>query len=561
MTDRRALALEALLVGVASVVAVVVLSWPLVPQLNAVVTGRLDTSDLGWTVLAQWWSWTALTGPEQLTHLPLVWAPEGQDVARAAWNLPVLLSSSVWHAVAEPYAAYNLSILATMVLNAGAFYLLGRRLGGRLGGALAAAVVLAMPYAWEELYQGRLEQGFLAPWALVGLALQGVRDQARWSGVWLGASMGLAAACYWFAGPMLALACPVLLGRHLKSPAVWRQVGVGVAVCAAVCAPFVLLTLPQLDQPGTTDLFQDDALALQFRVQQRWAPHHVVGWLADSPRRVGWMPLLALVGLGATQDRRWWGVFAVALVLAAGPVLVWNDKIVQFDGTRMALLPLGWFDGIPGASRFWWPYRFLALGVLAVAGGVASLGPRLPKWGWALPVVLLGEGLALQLRPVAVEVGKEGVHQQVWGTPPVGRFYAAPTTSWRPAQRDGIALTFPGKRAGDLALAYVPLHQHPIADGGLMSVESAWPAWTRDVVAENKVGAAWMRGRSPACGVNAPDALDDLRARGVTWLLWIVPHPDLAPGPRQIELDRQSCLRDRLGPPDFEDTTLVGWEL
>lgn len=495
------------------VAGVTAASWPLAVLPADTLTGPLSTTDLSFTVFAQWWSWEVLAGRESFWHSDLLDFPAGLPVGPSLWN-PVVLFATGWlHALFEPLRAYNLSVLFLQVLNGLALYLLGRRLGGRAGGAVAVVLGLMAPFTWHELFAGRPEQGFLAPAALYLALVPDVEERP----LRLGAAMALAACCYWLVAPMLALATLVLLGRRLALPATRRGLLRAALTSVVLAAPVALLVaVPQLVRPEVLATFSDPELG-GLRANESWSPAWSLTWLSWAPKQVGRLALCALA-LGALaawrvrDARAWLGVGALGLVMAAGPLLQVGGEPVLVGGYHLSL-PLAWLDLLPGMERQWWPYRWLVLTVLGLSAAAAAVAPRLPR-----PVVALlclgvvAEGLALW----PVGTSRPSVLAERAALDPVaeGRYYRLELVSELPGLGDeaGAVHFVSGGTLGDLPVLLAALAERPVssADAGLGGS-----------VVRNRgsLDAAW-HARAAACELG-PGELEALHEDGFRWLVTV----------------------------------------
>lgn len=524
--------------------AVVALSWPLAWASPATVTAPLSSTDLAYTLFAHRWAWEVMAGRESFWHSALMAYPEGLAVGPGLWNPVVLFATSWLQALSEPLPAYARAVVLLQVLNGLALYVLGRRLGGPLGGALAASVGLLLPFTWHEHFEGRLEQGFIAPAALYLAWVPEVEERP----VRVGAAMALAAACYWFTAPMLALATLPLLGRRLLRPETWRALLVAVGLSVLLAAPVAaLVVLPQLDRPEVLATFSD-ARMVRVRLAESWPALASVAWLGPGTRPVGKLALGALA-LGALAlwrapgARAWLLVGLLGLVMAAGPLLQWGGEPVVLGGRHVAL-PLGWLDLLPGMSRMWWPYRWLLLTVLSLAAAAALVAPRLPRPAVALlGLLLVVEGLALwpvRGTPAHLQSSPRALLDPV----PDGRYLRLPLAQERAGlPADGEPVHFvSGGVLGEVPLVLTALTGQPTssADAGLGG---------RVVAEQVALSAAW-EDPSRACELRWSD-LAHLAEAGFTWLAVVEPMPGRA----------QGCLQRHLGPAEARAAGVLFWRV
>jgi hypothetical protein len=541
----RSLQAIALLAG--CLLLAVAASWPLAPHISEVTTSGRADGDLGYTLFAQWWSWQALTGAGSFFDCPLVYFPAGQNLAGSVWNLVVLFATAPFHGFADPITAYNLSILALATANAAAFFFLGQRLGGTPAGVLAAVVVSGLPYSWFELYEGRPEQGFLAPAALYGLALIRLQEGRPRAILMVGLSMAWVASCYWFMAPLLAVGLLPVLGRSLTTRDTWISLGKATGVCLAACAPFLALILPSILGTGGTRSLVDSGNASFMRMSNRVNPLEIlvpfgeVGFLQHS------IPIAATVGLLLAARhpaaRVWVAAVALSILLATG-------------------IPMAALDLLPGFDRFWWPYRALGVVTVALAGALATWLGSLPRRQQLAGVLVLGLPLLLHGRFLtlsAVQHGDPNLPTSPLDPTAQGFWFDRNLPDWvQEPQEAGAVLVFPFPSVQNHAHRFRPFHGLPTAMGDGVGEPLIRPQSFNARISENRFLAAWAKGQEPPLD---EAALEQVRTMGFRWILWVLPNPATHPEESARWRGEAHRLEPLLGQPEVQENTLLVWDL
>ncbi len=540
-------ALRAILVLIGCLLLAVAASWPLAPQISEVTTSGRADGDLGYTLFAQWWSWQALTGAGSFFDCPLVYFPMGQNLAGSVWNLVVLFATAPFHEFTDPITAYNLSILAIATANAAAFFILGQRLGGTPAGVLAAVLVSGMPYAWFELFEGRPEQGFLAPAALYALALIRLREGHARAVLWVGLSMAWVAACYWFMAPLLAVGLLPVLGRSLTTRSTWTSLGKAAGVCMVGCAPFLALILPSILGKGGTRSLVDTGNASFMRMSNRVNPIEVllplgeIGFLQHS------IPIAATVGLVLAARhpaaRLWIAAAILSILLATG-------------------IPLAALDLLPGFDRFWWPYRALGVVAVAMAGALATWLGSLPRRQQFAGLLALGLPLVLQGRSLvlgAVQHGDPNLPTSPLDPSARGFWFDRNLPDWvQQPHESGAVLVFPFPSVQNHAHRFRPYHGLPTAMGDGVGEPLIRPESFNALLSQNRFLAAWAAGQEPP---QDAAALDRIREMGFRWILWVLPDPKAHPEHSARWRGEAHQLEPLLGVPNVQEDTLLVWDL
>jgi len=537
-------------------------------MVDEIVTSGSADGDLGYTIFAQWWASKTLAGEGAFNACPLVYFPEGQDLTGSVWNLVVLFLTAPLHWLTDPITAYNLSILAISFVNTLVFAVLGFRLGGRSGGFIAAVMAASMPFAWVELFDGRPEQGFMAPAALYAFSLLKLKEGQSGAVVWTGLSMAFAAVCYWFMAPMLAFAMLPLLGSKLKEGAIWMQLALAAMICLIACGPFLALIMPiVLGEGGARSMF-DPGNAMFMRITNSVNPIGALLSFTEDEYFQHCIPLAAVAGAVAAfrhAPARPWIFTAIAgLVLSLGPAFL----LAPLDAGSPAApphlpLPLALLDILPGFERFWWPYRALTITSVGIAGALASwLGAQTGRrqiWmvaGFGLAILFHGRSLSL----AALEMGNPNLPDSPLDPGPAESFYERDLPTWvtTPHAQGGV-LIFPLRDVQNYSHMLTPFHGLPTALGDGVGEPLIRPESFNDRISKNALLKAWSE--SKEVPDSAREGLDDLRASGFRWLLWILPDEERFPEERALWRSRAANLDPLLGQPDHEESTLVVWDL
>jgi len=303
--------------------------------------------------------------------------------------------------------AYNLTLLAELMLAGVLLYrLVWRRFEQRGAALLAATIGMSAPFLLGLVHSGLTEYlGLFFPVVLLGdvfLALEGKRY--AWLFAAIAVALCAAQALYFGAFAALLILCLVVgaqpmqrarrllpsvgLGLVLCAPLAWHVLsgilGDGGAVDGASAPGWQQATLPATD------------ISLFFRPGDHYFPDtpslgnpgilhvHYLGWVAL---------LLAVWGFVRHPDLRphRWGVL-VFCIFALGPALAWWGAPVMLGDAPMSL-PLAVLYRLPFSpwSLVHHPYRLTAFLVPLLAVGAAAAVSQLPRWAAyvAMPLVLV----------------------------------------------------------------------------------------------------------------------------------------------------------------------------
>ena len=537
--------LEYLIAFIAAYSLAALLSWPLCWQGDQLLTSSIAEGDMGFTLFAQWWLAEALLEGSSLGWSNFVQYPEGSEILRQLWNLPVILLTAPLHFIFSPLMAYNQSILLIVALNGLAAYLLGRRWGIKQA-YLALVIMISLPYTWNELGKGRLEQGFLAPMLLWIWSLYHLRDSHQfWPS---GLAMALVANCYWFYAPMAAILVPFILTKetikHLPT-----------LLKAALLS--ILLSLPQIFYVSPIiQQFQRQATfgdpeGIRIQMENAWWPVDSLSFLGGGIE--GKLPLVAILLLLISAQRKW--IIALSLfafVMALGPILSHQGNNLTLFGHSL-LLPHYYLDVIPIFMRFYWPYRWLSLLCCAIV--LAAVHCDLSKRNILIAASwFLIEGYLLL--PVGFNPTLNTAQSDPYTFPAQGRYLSVAPSSFftNIEQSDKAILPFPTQNHSDRHVFWIPFHQHSIAT----FPNNAGHSKVLDKLAQEDHGgfySAWLNGRS-ICQHSFQQSLPFLQAQGFGWIIW-----HKATAENAIQSEELYCLQQKLGEPLHHDSQISVWQI
>ncbi len=379
----------------------VALLWPL-PLSDAALGHPLsDLADHYWG--AWWWGSELLAGRLPM-HTTISHLPAGQQL----WYVDPM--GAALALVFRPFgyvAAYNLALLAELLLAAGAMYALAwRLLRKRRAALLAGAALVSAPFLLGLLHSGLNEYlGLVFPVLLLGAALAAAEGRPRaWLPAGLAVALCTAQAFYYGAFACLLLLCLALGPQPLR-----RAKGLGLALLAGI-----LLAAPLLWSAGSTVFGGHGAVSAQnapgwqqlmlpatdLSLFLRPGPHY----FPDTPalgnpgilhvHYLGWVVLLLAVQGFRRHPRlrshRWSALLFG--ICALGPAAAWQGRVLSW-GEGALPLPLAllyWLPGSPWALVHH-PYRLTAFLVPLLALGAAAAISRQPRWvaAVALPALLM----------------------------------------------------------------------------------------------------------------------------------------------------------------------------
>jgi hypothetical protein len=462
---RQAVIWAALPVIVYALVAVI-MTWPLITQLNSHIAGTSYGDSF--MMLRQAWAAreSVLNGQNPLRQDLLAY-PNG-FTSRLMWSTPLRwVPVMVLSFVVPPLVAFNVWIMVVVILNGWAAYALGMELSGR---NVPAALLGGLVFTAFPNMQGHLAVGHIDVLSMYGLPLfalcawRVLRREAGWltviaGGFWFAlACLGLTSQIIYDVMPVVVFLglYHVLWGREwlvrrdlLLIDQPWLKFGAMVALGGVILLIFFgpLMTragraeIDTLHETGRVT-YSADPLALVspslFGPLEKWGlvpdyARDVLGTNSTEGAAYLGIAALALVMIGVVTRRaaRPWLLVAVgAFVLSLGPLLKWRDQPVKihFESYETYVtLPWAAVQDLPVLDATRTPGRFdgalaLAWGALVSIGAGAAFGslePRSPLDDFQRIFTRRAEG---------IESG--------WGR---GELQYAPTEEWGIVQA-GIAL-------------------------------------------------------------------------------------------------------------------------
>jgi len=477
----------------------ILMTWPLASQLNThVPTTDNDVFNVYW---GNWWVRNALGNGQHPYFTKYLIYPEGFNLISFAFSpfLALLWIPLSW--ILPSLAAYNLVVLATIVLCCVAMDQLVRYLTGNAWAAMVAGITFAFApvIVAERLPHLNLSAIFWIPWAIL-LLTRLMREAKIRDAILLALVIALAFLTRLQVGILVVLFASVyLVGLALVERKRWHPLArrrcllVGL-VSLLLLIPLLILAWQSLQQPGGASLtrggaenFQTDLLAYVLPMPQ----NPLVGdWTADIYGQkfaineqywayIGFVPLLLGFYAAVSRPRKalpWLLTGLFFFVLALGPVLRVNGEVYS-----AIKLPYGWATSLFSTLGLNWPNRFnLALAVsLSALVGIACaqlfdhLSARV-KGGWLLGLValfILGEYLVVPLPTIF--------------PPPHPAFYDRMAADENAYAIVDLPLT---RSDGEIHRYYQTIHHKPIVGGWDHRV----PASAFDFIAANPLLAQWL---------------------------------------------------------------------
>jgi len=400
------------------------LTWPAVLRLGTVLGGKdADTMKHVWTL---WWCRVHLLGEGLGLHTGLLNHPVGVDL----WPVEPLnglgAAALAWLPVV---ATANLLAILNLAVTGICGGLLGWELSRSRIGALSAGILLqSSSWALYAIHVGvgELQHLWLLPlgcWALMRMA-----DTGRWRFVFLvGAVLGVGTIACFYYGFYLALAL-LVLGLAALAPAERRLLLLGQLAAAALLAALIVVPVTRAFAASYGDSFHSQYGFWRYvfeeglgqtvvdPVSARLQPADLVLgrsglWGQGYPDLEAYgggkllgLPMIVLVIVGLVRQPKravsWLLVAVLGIVLALGSYLSAGGEELLCVGAKLRL-PFLQLNRILSfvAEPLNFPVRFLALTTVALVGvAVLSLRGAAGRWRWALLVLVLLNGLDIQLR-------------------------------------------------------------------------------------------------------------------------------------------------------------------
>jgi len=437
-------------------------AWPLLGSLKTAIPGGPADHDVATMVWNVGYVFRALSSEAGLLTTDAVLVPFGADLRLHTYGLLQGLAAAPVVPLLGVPGAFNLVLVATLVLNGLAGYALMRAQGGSHTAALVAAtcLMLAVPLL-DQLRVGR--PTFASVW-IVACALIVAGSLVDAPRLWKGLLLGVVLVAALLTDFQIVFFCGVWLAIYGIAHFRTRHAAALAAGGLVFLMPFGVLFYPALAGAAAAGYPQPlpaDMLEYSFRIRD-YVDSTVV------PRAYGF-ELGAAAVAGAVvlwRCRRFWvwlGGALVCLVLALGPYLQPTDVPLPF-----ALLST-W----PPLAQFRTPYRMAmpaALGLAVVLALVLTrLSLRLPSRlvGIAAGVLIVARlALAVVHHPLHVQVYPEyAIYARLASEP--GRYTLLEVPV---GVRSGIERIGNG---GEVLSYYQHVHGKPLVNGMIARVPSS----------------------------------------------------------------------------------------
>jgi hypothetical protein len=369
------------------------LAWaaPIAERLGTDLPGTpadLDVASMVWNV---WCVQRAIETPATLLRSDAILVPFGADLTAHTYGL--FAAMLVWPIAhfSGAVTAFNVMLLATLVLNGWLGYALCRDLGVSRAAAVAgaAALMLSGP-ALDQFRVGR--PIFAALWVTCSALIATRRLLARPTAQWT-IALGAALVAALFTDLQILLFTAIWIGWiviwHVASERGIdgrRAVALAAAI-AMVAAPLLLIVYPAFGGGALPVPDRAEAARYSFRWWDYLDPSIV-------PRAVGGYELAIAAIAGALWLRRdpgmrvWWTGALVLFVLALGPTL-------KFTGLPMPFALFWWW---PSLAQFRVPSRLTIPAVIGLSAVLSLLLDRVfAMLRVRLALILAGALIALRL--------------------------------------------------------------------------------------------------------------------------------------------------------------------
>jgi hypothetical protein len=483
----------------------ILFTWPLAAHLGAGIISPLDPLDSVWR-LAQGQR-QLLANPADLLDANIFYPYDNTYLFDELLLGAALLTLPLHLFTDNPVLIYNVAILSTFVLSAGAMHALARHLGcGRAGAIVAATSYAFAPFHLDHLPHLGLLSGQYFPIIILLLDRLFAAPRRRDAALLAGALALQALSAQYYAlylvfvvGGFVALrVAQDAMRRRFPARAVWGHLAVAGLVAALLVLP-VAVAYRSVQGEFAFERSLDENVLYSANLSS---------FVTTDERNRVWGAITAPLreqGRYSPERNSFPGAIALALALA-GALTAWRRRLVQYLillGLASAVLALGPVLQLTGdpATRIWdrMPYGFLyfrlpgfdsmrvparfnilyGLSVAALAGlGLHWLLGRVRGWGAARP----GGWRGRIARPAAVAlaaliiagVGVESVNRPYGITPvPVGAAAAPPVYGWLAHQPDVVLLELPlllptnrGAELTNNRYQYFALaHGHPVVNG------------------------------------------------------------------------------------------------
>jgi hypothetical protein len=322
-------------------------AWPLVSQLTTAIPGGPQDRDVATMVWNVGWVHHVLVSGGNPLRADDVLVPFGADLRLHTYGLLQGLVAAPFVAFLGVVGAYNLVLLATLLLNGGLTYVLVERYAGSRPAAVLAATSLML--AGPVLAQIRVGRPtFASLWIVAAalLALNGMLSQPTLAraiglGVLLVAALLTDFQIVLFTAIWLTVYATYRVGRDLRQLQLGRVVLAGSLAVAIFLVPFRLVFYPAFGISGLPTPGLDDVQTYSFSYSDYLMPemipyaygHEFLGGIIAAP---------ILFGRSKKPYLVWLVGAVICLVLALGPVLQPTDVSLPFSAVG-SWAPLGQF--------------------------------------------------------------------------------------------------------------------------------------------------------------------------------------------------------------------------
>jgi len=382
----------------------VLATWPLIFDLGGLLYRPVSDPDVQvglWWPRAFWMS--VLNGSDPFFASNLNW-PSGQNLNLLLWNggAQVFLAPALLFQ--DPVVALNVGAFWILLANGLTLAWLGWTVGKTRTAQLFGAVwgVCGGAYSIAEATSGRPEQALIAPIALVLIGLHEMHrnpsDKRNW--ILCGIGLALTGSVYWFYAYFLVILTAPIFIMHpplRRGLVASSSIAIFTAIPALMVVLFGFYEQPNLyghvleSQPSN---FTSSASVL--------FPSALLGGLWPGPiDPARWfsaimVPVLvwvAFTGRGLVRAFALMGL--AAAVFAIGPRLqVLNAQSLVVGGKALAM-PAELLNFLPGFTRFWWPYRWLGVAVVATGASLAWAFRNRPILAASLCLIMVVESMLM----------------------------------------------------------------------------------------------------------------------------------------------------------------------
>ncbi len=455
--------------------------FPALPFLSEALPGGPVAAIDGWqNVWHLWWAEQAVRSGTNPFFTPLLYHPDGVNLAVHPLNLSNGLLVLPITALFGPLPAYNVALLLAFVLSGLGAYLLAREVGAGPQSAFVAGLLFSFgPFHATKAYDGQLEW-IAIQWVplYVWMLLHTLNSARVLPAVVAGLLLALVGYTSLYYLIFMAVLSPLLVLLHLPPAPSFRIRITQLAHLALVPLVAIVALAPILAglttavravtgsaAPGSSAI-DPELVARSANLLDFWLPSYLHPLWGDliaqlgpwlHPNIAAWNHALGYTALAlavvacCTEWRRAWPWLVIAIIglwLALGPLLNIGDR--QFEAPMLYRLLMA----IPGMEIARRPGHFVVLTLLALvplaALGLDALRQRYGSNVLALAVLLA----ALELAPPAWTLQRSITH---------------PAFS-ELARSDGAVLVLPIDNDSSASLTQQIVHGRPLVGGFLARI-------------------------------------------------------------------------------------------